>query len=267
MGSLGRRNPTRRDHSRPGSGGRRGAPATAATPGHRPRTRTRTAPEPAPTPAPEPAPEPEPEPIAPLQATHTITEKGAPTRSEPDGAAKTTGRLDGGTEVEKVATEGTWAQVKTADGAVIWVSNRSLKALDGAAPQLASTPEPAPAPTWSATHTIPDGGLPARETPDPSADPLLRIKSETGVRMIEEQGAWARITIESGWEAWVDGRRLIPIGGAAPVTATAAAAAPASPADPAPTPEPEVWEATHSIPDGGLSAWSEPKADRQPILG
>jgi len=27
-----------------------------------------------------------------------------------------------------------------------------------------------------------------------------------------------------------------------------------------------VWAATHTIPEGGLSAWAEPKADRQPIL-
>ncbi|MBU1227867.1 MAG: hypothetical protein KJ698_11750 [Actinobacteria bacterium] len=109
--------------------------------------------------------------------------------------------------------------------------------------------------------------MPARAKPDPGLDPLLRIKSETGVRVVETQGAWSRVAIESGWAAWVDNRRLIPIGGAAPgPVAAPASAAPAVPA-PAPyVPEPEVWKATHTIPDGGLSAWSEPKADRQPIL-
>jgi hypothetical protein len=109
---------------------------------------------------------------------------------------------------------------------------------------------------FAATHTIPDGGLPARAKADPGLDPLLRIQSGTGVRVVETAGAWSRITIESGWEAWVDHRRLIPIGGAAPAPVPA----------PEPEPEPEVWERTHVIPDGGLSAWSEPKADKQPIL-
>jgi SH3-like domain-containing protein len=200
-----------------------------------------------------------------ITATHSVIEKGAPTRSEPDGKAKTTGRLDGGTGVELMSTDGTWSQVRSADGVTAWVSNRSLTAISGAAP--APSPEPAAAAVWSATHTIPDGGLPARAKPDPSLDPLLRIKSDTGVRMVEEEGAWARVTIESGWEAWVDGRRLVPIAGAAPAVSSPAQAPEAAPEPaPAPAPEPAVWKATHVIPDGGLSAWSEPKADRQPIL-
>jgi uncharacterized protein YgiM (DUF1202 family) len=212
----------------------------------------------------------EPETTAPAPAgltpTHTIPAKGLPARAEPDSKAKTTGRIDGGTEVEVVEESGLWAKVKAADGSEAWVNGRLLVALSAAeepeaveepettAPAPEATEEPAPAAAaWGATHTVPDGGLPAREKPDASLDPLLRIKTGTGIRVLETSGAWSRIDIESGWSAWVDNRRLIPTGETAPT-------------QPEPVQEPEVWTATHAIPNGGLSAWAEPKADRQPIM-
>ncbi len=218
-------------------------------------TETDPAPEPEPGPEAEAAPEPETAP-ADWAPTHTAPDKGLPTRKDPDSKAKTTGRLEAGTEVEVADTDGLWSKVRSADGAEAWVNGRLLVAVDEPeTSEQAAEPEPA---SWAATHTVPDGGLPARAKPDASLDQLLRIQAGTGVRVIETSGAWSQIDIESGWGAWVDNRRLEPVGGAPAATAPAAA--------PAPAPEPEVWAATHTIPEGGLSAWSEPKADRQPIL-
>ncbi|MCB2224597.1 MAG: SH3 domain-containing protein, partial [Actinobacteria bacterium] len=208
----------------------------------------------------EPEPEPEPEPISP---THAAGDKGAPMREGPEGTAKAAGRLDPDEQVEVIGSEGNWSKVRTAAGIEAWVSNRSLTALasDAAAPAEPAAAAPA-ASGWQPTHTVPEGGLPARDKPDPGRDPLLRIKTGTAVKVTGSEGAWSRVTIESGWEAWVDGRRLEPIGGAAAAPAPAPAPEPA----PAPAPEPEPWRATHTIPEGGLSAWTEPKAETQPIL-
>jgi len=222
--------------------------------------------------------------------THSVAEQGAPTRDRPDSKVKASGRLEGGTEVEEAATEGAWSRVRTAAGEEFWVARRLLSVLgeetpaepapgdagpgepaadeaEVGVPDATPDPEPVDAPSaaagWAATHTVPEGGLPARERPDASLEPLLRIRSGTGVRVLEEAGAWSRVDIESGWSAWLDNRRLEAVGGAA-----AAATAPAAPAPAAPGPQaaPEPWRATHTVPDGGLSAWAEPRADRQPIL-
>ncbi len=210
--------------------------------------------------------------------THSIPEEGLPARSAPDASLEPLQRIRHGVEVAVVEHKGGWARIQTDTGWEAWVDGTRLVAMAAPAaaavppppdPAPESEPQPEPAPasapsggTWEATHTVPDGGLPAREKPDPGLEPLLRIQSGTGVRVLGAEGAWARIDIESGWAAWVDQRRLIPLGGTVAAAAAPSAADPA----PAPAPEPEVWKATHAIPEGGLSAWSEPKADRQPIL-
>ena len=76
------------------------------------------------------------------------------------------------------------------------------------------TPPPAPPPKWTATHTIPEGGLAARKTANMNAPQLLCIKSGVQVRVAERNVAWALIVTEEGWMAWVDGRRLVEIDGA-----------------------------------------------------
>ena len=219
--------------------------------------------------------------------THSVAEKGAPTRDRPDPKVKASGRLEGGTAVEETAIEGAWSRVRNGAGDEFWVARRLLSVLgEGTAAEPApgdagpgepataeaevgvrdATPDPEPveappaAAGWAATHTVPEGGLPARERPDASLEPLLRIRSGTGVRVLEEAGAWSRVGIESGWSAWLDNRRLEAVGGE-----PSAASAPAVPA-PGPQAAPEPWRATHTVPDGGLSAWAEPRADRQPIL-
>jgi hypothetical protein len=62
---------------------------------------------------------------------------------------------------------------------------------------------------WTATHTIPDGGSSAWAEPKADRQPILKIRGGTEVQLAETRGAWYRIRTESGWEAWVDGRRLV----------------------------------------------------------
>jgi uncharacterized protein YgiM (DUF1202 family) len=239
--------------------------------------------EPEPEPEPEPAPEPEAAP-ADWVPTHTAPDKGLPTRHDPDSKAKTTGRLEAGTEMETIDTDGLWAKVRSADGAEAWVNGRLLIAVDE--PETSDqTAQPEPAPqaateAWAATHTVPEGGLPARTKPDASLDPLLRIQAGTGVRVVETSGAWSHIDIDSGWEAWVDNRRLAPIGGTPATTASEPTPEPKPAPEPEPEPAPEPthepepapqaategWAATHTVPDGGLPARAKPDASLDQLL-
>jgi len=79
------------------------------------------------------------------------------------------------------------------------------------APAAPVGPPPA-AIAWLPTHRVPEGGVPARRRPAPSLPVLMRIK--TGVELIvaRRQGDWALVETDTGWQAWVDGRRLEPIG-------------------------------------------------------
>lgn len=80
------------------------------------------------------------------------------------------------------------------------------------------------------THRVPNGGMRAWATPDPSAAPVANLDQWLDVQVTEERGAWARVVCSNSWSGWVDGRRLDPI---------PAPASPA-PASQAPTPQPEA---------------------------
>jgi hypothetical protein len=89
-----------------------------------------------------------------------------------------------------------------------------------------SVPEPteeldAPAPAviddpWAPTHTVPGGGMDAWTDPDPSLSPVANLQARVELRVDEMRGAWARVTGSNGWTGWVDGRRLMALGGGAP---------------------------------------------------
>ena len=91
------------------------------------------------------------------------------------------------------------------------------------------------------THVVPNEGLPAWAGPDGSAAPAANLDPGLDVMVLAEQGAWAHIRCSNGWEAWVDGRRLVVSRPApsqtAPAPAPAAAPAPAPP-PPGATPPP-----------------------------
>jgi hypothetical protein len=80
----------------------------------------------------------------------------------------------------------------------------------------AATPEPAqpaPAAVWAPTHLVPAGGMQAWATPDPSRPPIAMLAERLDLRVIERAADWAHVVASNGWTGWVDGRRLIGIGG------------------------------------------------------
>ena len=84
-------------------------------------------------------------------------------------------------------------------------------------------------PAFQPTHAAPEGGLPAWQQPVPSTPVVATIEPRVEMQVIGVQGDWTHIVCSNGWSAWVDGRRLVPLG------APAAAAAPSAPAAPAPS--------------------------------
>ncbi len=84
----------------------------------------------------------------------------------------------------------------------------------GSGPPTASPPPAAPAPPAppaGPTHAVPPTGLPAWSTPDPSVAPATTLPPGLPVRLVENQGDWARVVLENGWSGWVDRRPLAPL--------------------------------------------------------
>ncbi|MGW4768088.1 SH3 domain-containing protein [Nocardia sp. NPDC004278] len=96
---------------------------------------------------------------------------------------------------------------------------------------------------WYPTHQVPDNGMPAWATPDPSQPPVAHIDPGVELQILERAGDWAHIACNNGWTGWVDGRAVEPL--AAP------AAAP--------------WYPTHRVPEGGMAAWASPDPRFGPI--
>jgi hypothetical protein len=64
------------------------------------------------------------------------------------------------------------------------------------------------APTWSPTHFVPMGGLPAWDYPDPNRQPIAVLNARLGLVVDAVAGDWALVRAVNGWRGWVDGRRL-----------------------------------------------------------
>jgi hypothetical protein len=88
---------------------------------------------------------------------------------------------------------------------------------------------------YTQTHVVPTEGLPAWPGPDGSSPPAANLDPGLDVMVLERRGEWAHIRCSNGWEAWVDGRRLVE---SAPAPAPAAAPPPPPPAPPPPAPAP-----------------------------
>ena len=65
---------------------------------------------------------------------------------------------------------------------------------------------------FAPTHRVADAGMPTWPSPDANAAAGPRLDPALPVQLLEEHGNWARIACSNGWEAWVDGRRLLPAG-------------------------------------------------------
>jgi hypothetical protein len=58
----------------------------------------------------------------------------------------------------------------------------------------------------------PPDGLPTWSVPDPSRAFDNYLAGGLPVQVVEETTGWAHIRCDNGWEAWVDGRALVPVG-------------------------------------------------------
>lgn len=64
---------------------------------------------------------------------------------------------------------------------------------------------------FAPTHTVPASGLTTWPAPDPSAPPGPPLPAHLEVQVVEVTGGWTRIRCANDWEAWVDGRSLVPV--------------------------------------------------------
>ncbi|MET7982592.1 MULTISPECIES: hypothetical protein [unclassified Streptomyces] len=65
-------------------------------------------------------------------------------------------------------------------------------------------------PGFRPTHVVPQDGLPAWESPDPSR-PTVPLDALLPVELADRLGDWGRVVCANGWSAWVDGRLLIAV--------------------------------------------------------
>ena len=114
---------------------------------------------------------------------------------------------------------------------------------------------------YSQTHAVPAEGLPAWAGPDGSVAPAANLDPGLDVMLIESRGDWAYVRCSNGWEAWVDGRRLVV---AAPAPPPAAAAPPPPQAAPPPPQAAPPPPAPPTQPGPPSAAWGAPGAAAAP---
>lgn len=64
---------------------------------------------------------------------------------------------------------------------------------------------------YRASHRVPWTGMPAWSAADPGPAPAADLDPDLDVEVLEWSGDWARVRCSNGWEAWVDGRQLVPL--------------------------------------------------------
>ncbi len=82
---------------------------------------------------------------------------------------------------------------------------------------------------YSPTHVIPQTGLPAWPVPDGTGAPAATLDPGLDVEVTERRADWAHIKCSNGWEAWVDGRRLVEAGASSAGPEAAVAPQPETP--------------------------------------
>lgn len=65
---------------------------------------------------------------------------------------------------------------------------------------------------FAPTHQAPVAGLDTWDQPDATRPPGPRLAASLPVQHVETLGAWTKVVCSNGWQAWVDGRQLEPIG-------------------------------------------------------
>jgi hypothetical protein len=118
---------------------------------------------------------------------------------------------------------------------------------------------------YTQTHVVPTEGLPASSGPDGSAPPAANLDPGLDVMVLERRGEWAQIRCSNGWEAWVDGRRLVESAPAPVAAPSPSPPPPAPPTEPMPAPPPPTATPTAPAPPAQpSSAWGAPDAPRAP---
>ncbi len=172
-------------------------------------------PTPAPTPASEPEPEPEPEPVpepepAPEPTPPPEASEPAP-EAEPEPTAPVTPTPEPQPAPPPPPPQEPADAVPTPAPPAPPEPEPEPRPEPQPEPEPQPQPEPQPEPTaWTPTHRVPAGGVAAWEHPDPQAQPVARLDEGLDVQVTREALGWAHIRCSNGWEAWVDGRRLIP---------------------------------------------------------
>lgn len=109
-----------------------------------------------------------------------------------------------------------------------------LATIQGVDDSTADTEQP-----WTPTHCVPPTGLAAFVKPTNEQSPAAELDGDLAVAHLEDQGAWAHVRCENGWECWVDAKLLVPMG----------------------TP----WRPTHRVPAAGLISYVAPSSTPQQI--
>lgn len=76
-----------------------------------------------------------------------------------------------------------------------------------AAPVASAPAQPA---AFAPTHRAPGDGLLAWDYPDATRQAVAQLPAGEYVQVIARQGEWVQVRLATGWQGWVDGRRLYP---------------------------------------------------------
>jgi len=73
---------------------------------------------------------------------------------------------------------------------------------------------------FAVTHVAPREGLQVWRQPDPAGQVISQVQGGVQLQLLERRGAWARVAFSNGWSGWVDGRRIVEVGGPPPAAPT-----------------------------------------------
>jgi SH3-like domain-containing protein len=147
-----------------------------------------------------------------FQPTHEVPPGGMDTWTNPDPQARPDGRLDPGLPVAVVEETTGWARVRCSNAWETWVDAALLVPV-------------VPVDDFVPTHRVGPDSLDARDRPDLDHEVAARLDPWLPVVEVERWGEWVHVRCANGWEAWVDGRQLVPSTATVDTNASIASAA------------------------------------------
>ena len=144
-----------------------------------------------------------------FRPTHQVPAGGLPTWSQPDPALPSGQALDAGLAVQVLDQRADgWTRVLCANGWSAWVDGRRLEPTDGSVAERQETVS-----HWRPTHAVVPEGAQAWREPDPASAPEWALDPGLEVGVVEQRAdGLTRVLCANGWSAWVDRRRLRPLG-------------------------------------------------------